>query len=155
MRYAWRMKILLASVAVVFATTLCLLATDSAAEKAFVEKFKAAYEANEKATLESFLYKEGAHPKALEWFRMMVVDGAGGKVTRIELVDLSPEELKMAEGTQEGPDGEKVMIPLNPTKKLKLTTTSKDGESAGSSSSAPLVAEKDGKFVIPVPVPAK
>ena len=46
-------------------------------------------------------------------------------------------------------------IPLNPTKKLKLTTTSKEGESTESNSSAPLVAAKDGKFVIPVPVPAE
>lgn len=143
------------ALAVVLATTLPVVAGDSAAEKAFVERFKTAYEADDKATLESFLYKEGAHPKALEFFKMMMVDGAGGKVSRIELVDLSPNELKVAEGTQEGPDGEKIRIPLNPTKKLKLTTTSKEGESAGSSSSAPLVAEKDGKFVIPVPVPAK
>ena len=149
------MKIPLASLAVMLATTLSLRAGDSAAEKAFVERFQTAYEANDKATLESLLYKEGAHPKALEFFKMMMVDGAGGKVLRIELVDLSPDELKVAEGTQEGPDGDKIRIPLNPTKKLKLTTTSKEGESNRSSSSAPLVAVKDGKFVIPVPVPAK
>ena len=150
------MKIPFASVAVVLATTtLSLLAGDTAAEKAFVESFKTAYEGNDKATLESFLYKEGAHPMALEFFRAMMVDRAGGKVSRIELVDLSPDELKVAEGTQEGPDGDKIRIPLNPKKKLKLTTTSKQGESAGSTSSAPLVAEKDGKFVIPVPVPAE
>ena len=149
------MKILLATFAVLLVTALSLFAGDTAAEKAFVDKFKTAFEANDKATLESFLYKEGAHPMALEFFKMMLVDGAGGKVSKIELVDLSPEELKKAAGTQKGPDGEETKMPLKPTKRLKVTTTSKEGESSGSTTSSPLVAEKDGKFVIPVPVPAK
>ena len=50
------MKKLLASLAVLLVPALSLIAADPAAEKAFVEKFKTAYEAKDKATLESFLY---------------------------------------------------------------------------------------------------
>ena len=72
-------------------------------EKAFVDKYKAAYEAGDKATLESFLYTKGANPMALEFYKMMQTEGAGGKISKIELVNLSPEDAKKAEGVQEGP----------------------------------------------------
>ena len=146
------MKIIRASLAVLLVTTLSLVAAD---EKAFVEKFKKAYEANDKATLESFLYTEGAHPMALEFFKMMMTEGAGGKLDGIELVDLTPEELKEAEGTEEGPDGVKTKMPLKVTKKLKLTTSTKDSSGSSSGSSSVLVAEHKGGFVIPVPAKVK
>ena len=124
-------------------------------EKAFVDKYKAAYEAGDKATLESFLYTKGAHPTALEFYKMMQLQGAGSKIGKIELIDLSPEEAKEAEAVEEMPDGQKTKLPLKPTKKLKISVETKDASSNSSSSSSCLVAEKDGKFVIPVPVPAK
>ena len=124
-------------------------------EKAFVDKYKTAFEAGDKATLESFLYTKGAHPMALEFYKMMQSEGAGKKIAKIELVDLSAEDAKKAEGTQEGPGGEKTKLPLKPTKKLKITVDSKDESGSASSSSESFVAEKDGKFVIPVPAPAK
>ncbi len=137
------------------ATALAVFAGDSAAEKAFVEKFKKAYEANDSATLKSFLYTKDAHPMALEFYEMMIVEGAGSKISKIELVDLTPEELKNAQGTQEGPDGKKTTMPIKPTKKLVFTVDQSSASGSGSSTSSPLVAEKDGKFVIPVPAPAK
>ena len=124
-------------------------------EKAFVDKYKAAFDAGDKATLESFLYTKGAHPKALELFKMMQLLGSGAKIGKIELIDLSPEEAKQAEGVEEMPDGQKTKLPFKPTKKLKISIETKDASSNSSSSSSCLVAEKDGKFVIPVPVPAK
>jgi len=124
-------------------------------EKAFVDKYKAAYEAGDKATLESFLYTKGAHPKALEFFKMMQLQGAGTKIGKIELIDLSPEEAKAAEAIDEMPDGQKTKMPLKPTKKLKISVETKDGANNSSGSTSCLVAEKDGKFVIPVPVAAK
>ena len=124
-------------------------------EKAFVAKYKTAFEAGDKATLESFLYTKGAHPMAREFFKMMQTEGAGKKIGTIELVDLSPEEAKEAEGTQDGPDGQKTKMPIKPTKKLKISMESKDADGSSSSSTSCLVAEKDGKFVIPVPAPAK
>jgi len=120
-------------------------------EKAFLDKYKTAFEAGDKATLQTFLYTKDAHPMALEFYKMMQLDGAGGKISKIELVDLAPADAKRAEATEEGPDGKKTRLPLKPTKKLNITVA-KDGSS---SSTGCLVAEKDGKFVIPVPVPAK
>ncbi|MEO7317554.1 MAG: hypothetical protein ABIZ56_01055 [Chthoniobacteraceae bacterium] len=149
------MKKSLLTFSLALAFLLPALAGESAAEKAFIAKFKTAFEANDKATLETFLYTQGAHPMALEFFKMMLLEGAGGKISKIELADLSADEMKKAEGTQEGPDGKKTKMPLKPTKKLVLTIDTADANGTSSSTSSPLVAEKDGKFVIPVPVPAK
>ena len=124
-------------------------------EKAFVDKYKAAFEAGDKATLESFLYTKGAHPMALEFYKMMQSEGAGKKIAKIELVPLSPEDAKKADEIQEGPGGEKMKMSLKPTKKLKISVESKDASGSSSSSTENFVAEKDGKFYIPVPSPAK
>ena len=138
-----------------WACAAALLAATPEQEKAFVDKYKAAYEAGDKATLESFLYTKGAHPMALEFYKMMQLQGSGSKIGKIELIDLSPEEAKAAEAVDEMPDGQKTKMPLKPTKKLKISIETKNATSNSSGSSSCLVAEKDGKFVIPVPVPAK
>ena len=124
-------------------------------EKAFVAKYKTAYEAKDTATLYSFLYTEKANPMALGFYKMMMSDGAGGKISKIELVDLTPEEAKEAAGIQDGPGGIKTRLPLKPTKKLKIVVETKDGDNTSSSTSQSFVAEKDGKLVIPVPVDVK
>jgi hypothetical protein len=134
---------------------LSLHAGTPAQEKDFVDKYKAAFEKGDKATLESFLYTQGANPMALEFYKMMQTDGAGGKITKIELVDLSPEDVKKAGGTQTGPDGSKAQLPLKPTKKLKITVEARDANGSSSSSSESFIAEKDGKYVIPVPATVK
>ena len=54
----------------------------------------------------------------------------------------------------DGPTG-KVCLNLKPTKKLVMKVEKKDGSGSSSSSSENFVAEKDGKFVIPVPGPCK
>jgi hypothetical protein len=125
-------------------------------EKAFVEKYKAAFEKGDKATLESFLYTKDAHPMALEFYKMMQSEGAGtAKISKIELVDLTPEDVKKASEVQTGPDGSKTQLPLKPTKKLKISIETKSADGSSSSSSESFVAEKDGKYVIPVPAKAK
>ena len=115
--------------------------------KAFTEKYKTAFEAKDTATLESFLYTKDANPMALEFYKMMLTEGAGGKISKIELVDLSPEDAKKAGEAQEGPGGTKVQMPLKPTKKLKMTVETKDANGSSSSTSESFIAEKDGKFV--------
>ena len=132
-----------------------LFAGTPEAEKAFTAKYKAAYEGKDTATLQSFLYTKDANPMALDFYKMMMTNGAGEKISQIELVDLSPEEAKKAAGTQDGPGGLKTRLPLKPTKKLVITVETKDGNGTSSSSSESFVAEKDGKFVIPVPVDEK
>ena len=147
------LSLTLLTLACAFAASL--RAGTSEQEKAFVDKYRAAYEAGDKATLESFLYTKGAHPMALEFYKMMQMEGSGKKIDKIELQDLSPEEAKEAETVEEMPDGSKTKMPLKPTKKLTISTETKSGDNSSSRSTGCLVAETGGKFVIPVPVAAK
>jgi len=123
-------------------------------EKAFTDKYKAAFEGKDTATLESFLYTQGSDPAALEFYKMMQSAEAGEKISKIELVNLTPEDVKKATTPMDGPTG-KVCLTLKPTKKLIIKIDKKDGSGSSSSSSENFVAEKDGKFVIPVPGPCK
>ena len=148
-------KLFIASLLCSCTFAIALNASTPEQEKAFTDKYKAAFEAGDKATLESFLYTKDAHPMALEFYKMMQADGIGGKISKIELVDLSPEDAKKAAGVQEGPGGEKTRLPLKPIKKLKITVESKNTEGSSSSTSESFVAESDGKLVIPVPAAAK
>ena len=139
-------------------SSFCLLtlrAGTSEQEKAFTDKYKTAYEAKDTATLESFLYTEKANPMALEFYKMMVTNGAGDKISSIELVALTPEDTKKAAEPMDGPGGMKMKLPLQPTRKLKLSVEHKDANGSSTSTSESFVAEKDGKLVIPVPVDAK
>ena len=90
-------------------------------EKAFTDKYKAAFEAKDTATLYSFLYTQNANPMALQFYQMMVTNGAGDKISKIELVDLTPEDIKKAEEPMDGPGGIKMKLPLKPIKKLKIS----------------------------------
>jgi hypothetical protein len=132
-----------------------LLASSPEQEKEFTDKYKTAFEANDSATLESFLYTKGADPTVLEFYKMMIGQGAGGKISKIELVQLSADDSKKAEKIQDGPGGIKLKLPFKPTRKLKITVETKDSNGSSSSTSESFVAEKDGKLVIPVPVAAK
>ena len=94
----------------------------------------------------------------------MVVDGTGSpgfqadvavegeKIASIELVNLTPEDVKKATTPMDGPTG-KVCLTLKPTKKLVIKVEKKDENGSSSNTSENFVAEKDGKFVIPVPGP--
>jgi hypothetical protein len=130
------------------------MAATPAQEKAFTDKYKAAIEGKDTATLEGFLYTQGSDPQALEFYKMMQSGNAGEKITSIELVSLTPEDVKKATTPMDGPTG-KVCLNLKPTKKLVIKVEKKDANGSSSSSSENFVAEKDGKFVIPVPGPCK
>ena len=133
-----------------------LQAGTPAQDKEFVDKYKAAFEKGDKTTLESFLYTKDANPMALEFYKMMQSEGAGtAKIAKIELVDLTPEEVKKASEVETGPDGSKAQLPLTPTKKLKISIETKDASGSSTSSTTNFVAEKDGKYVIPVPATVK
>jgi hypothetical protein len=146
---------LLAAVLLIGSFCLPLFAGTAEQDKAFVDKYKAAFEAGDKATLESFLYTKDANPMALEFYKMMQADGIGGKISKIELVALTPDDVKKASEVQTGPDGSKAKLPLTPTKKLKISISKKDDNGSSTSSTENFVAEKDGKYVIPVPAKVK
>ena len=133
-----------------------LYAGTPAQDNEFVDKYKAAYEKGDKTALESFLYTKDANPMALEFYKMMQAEGAGtARISKIELVDLTPEDVKKASEVQAGPDGSKAKLSLTPTKKLKISIETKDANGSSTSSTENLVAEKDGKYVIPVPAVVK
>jgi len=151
-----KIKFLFAALLIAPLCTTSLRAGTPAQDKDFVDKYKTAFEKGDKATLESFLYTKGANPMALEFYKMMQSEGAGSaKISKIELVDLTPEDVKKASEVQTGPDGSKAQLPLKPTKKLKISVETKDANGSSSSSSESFVAEKDGKYVIPVPASVK
>ncbi len=124
-------------------------------DKAFTDKYKQAFEGKDTATLNSFLYTTGADPQIVSFFQMMMTAEAGSKISKIDLVALTPEEVQKASGPLPSPDGSKVCLVLKPTKKLVIQMNAKDGEGSSSATSQNFVAEKDGKLVIPVPGPCK
>lgn len=147
-------KILGLLMAFLVTLTLSVKAATAEQEKAFTEKYKKAVESKDTATLESFLYTQGADPGIVEFYKMMQSGEAGEKISSIELVSLTPEDVKKATTPMDGPTG-KACLTLKPTKKLVIKVEKKDGNGSSSSSSENFVAEKDGKFVIPVPGPCK
>ena len=120
-------------------------------EKAFTDKYKSAFESKDEKTLESFLYTTGADPGAVEFYKMMQTAEAGAKISKIELVALTPEDAAKASAPQDAPTGGKVCLTLKPTKKLVINMDNKSADGSSSSKSENFVAEKDGKFVIPAP----
>jgi len=141
--------------ALLLAAALAIVAGTPAQEKAFTDKYKTAFEGKDTATLEGFLYTQGADPEILEFYKMMQSGDAGAKISSIELVNLTPEDAKKAATPMDSPGGGKVCLPLKPTKKLVIKVEKKDNSGSSSSKSESFVAEKDGKFVIPVPGPCK
>ena len=125
-----------------------------AQEKAFVDAYKKAFETKDEKTLTGFLYTKGADPQALDFYKMMMTSGMGSKITSIQLTDLDDSDKKRARGGP-GPDGRMMKFTLPPTKKLVIKSETKDANGSSSSSDEVLVAESDGKLVIPAPGPAK
>lgn len=125
-----------------------------AQEKAFVDAYKKAFEAKDEKTLTGFLYTKGADPQALDFYKMMMTSGMGGKITSIQLADLDDSDKKRAQGGP-GPDGRPMKFTLPPTKKLVIKSETKDANGSSSSSDEVFVAESDGKLVIPAPGPVK
>jgi hypothetical protein len=84
----------------------------------------------------------------------MQLSDAGEKIYKIELVDFTAEEMKKIALPKDSPLGGKVCFPLQPTKRLMITVNKKDARGT-LSITGNFIAEKDGKFVIPVPGPCK
>ena len=72
--------------ALLLTLVFAMVAATPEQEKAFTDKYKAAMEGKDTATLESFLYTKGSDPAALKFYKMMQSGGAGDKISTIELV---------------------------------------------------------------------
>lgn len=140
----------------VAAACVSVYAGDSPKEKAFVDSYKKAFEAKDTAALQSFLYTQDSDPGILEIYKTMQSSDAGEKISKIELVDFTAEEMKKVAMPKDSPTGGgKVCFPLQPSKRLMITIDKKGAQGPSSSTSGNFIAEKDGKFVIPVPGPCK
>lgn len=124
-------------------------------EKAFVDSYRKALEANDAKALAGFLYTKGATEETVGFFKMMQAIDTGAKVVSVELVKPTPEEEAKFNEPMTMPDGKKYTMPIKPIKRLVIKTETKDANGSSSGTSSSPVAEKDGKLVIPVPVPAK
>src|SRR5438445_7629649 len=112
-------------------------------EKALTDKYKKAFEGKDTATLESFLYTQGADPEIVGFYKMMQSGEAGEKISSIELVNLTPEDVKKATTPMDSPTGGKVCLTLKPTKNLIIKVEKKDATGSSTSSSENFVAEND------------
>jgi hypothetical protein len=95
------MKNIVAALALILSLVVTLPSASFAAtekEKSFTEAYKKAFEAKDEKAMLAFLYTKGADPEALEFYTMMMTSDMGGKITSIELRDLTPEEIKKASG---------------------------------------------------------
>jgi hypothetical protein len=134
--------------------TVPIRAATPAQEQAFLASYQKAFEGSDEKTLRSFLYTKDADPTVVEFYKAMQSSGMGGKVTRIELVALTPDQEKEAGQLQGTPTG-KARLPLPPTRKLVLEVAHVIPEGSSKSTSECFVAEVDGKLVILVPTPVK
>ena len=62
------MKIRILFCALIITVSVSLRAGTPAQEKAFMDKYKTAFEGKDTATLEAFLYTQGSDPGALEFY---------------------------------------------------------------------------------------
>jgi hypothetical protein len=124
-------------------------------EKAFIESYKKALLAKDSAALKAFLYTEGSESETIEFFTMMQESSAGMPISSIELVTPNKEEMEKFKKPMTMPNGKKYKLPFTPTKQLVITVEEKNGENSSKSTSTSPVGEKNGKLVIPVPVPTK
>jgi hypothetical protein len=95
--------------------------------------------------------KEYSHVGIL-FVKMRLPSIVGEKISKIGLVELTPEDVKKAAAPMDSPAGGKVCLKLKPTKALVVTFEKKDA-SGSPTKSVSLVTEKDGKIVIPMPGP--
>lgn len=141
--------------AAVTTLTLGIQAATPEQEKVFVESYKKALETGDEKVLAAFLYTEGAEAEQIEFFKMMMTLEAGSKITKIELVKPSAEDAEKFNKPMTMPDGKSYRMPIKPYKQLVVVSETKSESGSGKSTSKSPVAEKDGKLVIPVPVPVK
>jgi hypothetical protein len=123
-------------------------------EAAFVNSYKAAFEGKDAATLEAFLFTDGAIPAAVEFYKMAMTADLGQKITTIELQPLDADDIQKVGMEMPGPDGSMARLAPKPYKKLVIEIDTKDANGTMKSTNTIFIAEKDGKLGVPLPVPA-
>jgi hypothetical protein len=131
-----------------------LLAATPAQERQFVDAYRKAYEARDHDGLVALLYTNGADPQALTFYKMMLGAEMGGRISSIELLDLTAEDRARAESTV-SLAGKPMKLVLPPTRKLVIRSGTMDKDGSSSSSSEVFIGESGGRLWILVPAAAK
>jgi hypothetical protein len=123
-------------------------------EKQFVDTYRKAYDAKDAKTLNAMLYTKGADSQAVGFYKMMITSELGGRITSIQLLDLTADD-KARAASMQSPDGGPMKLVLPATKKLVTKSETKDKNGSSSSSSEVFVGESEGRLYILLPAAAK
>lgn len=123
-------------------------------EQAFLSAYRRALETADTKTLDSFLLADGTPAELVEFFKMMREVPAGTTLVDVKLEDPTAEDVAKFNEAMPMPDGKSYKLPIVPTRKLVVIMKTDSAESNGTSTSTLPIAEKDGKLIIPLPVPA-
>ena len=129
-------------------------AAAASGEQAFVSAYRKALESADKQTLDSFFHAEGTPAEIVEFFKMMRDIPAGTKLVDVKLETPSAEELAQFSKPMPMPDGKSYKLSVIPSRKLVVTMKTEAANENSTSTATLPVAVRDGKFVIPLPVPA-
>jgi hypothetical protein len=131
------------------------LAASPEQEKAFVDAYKTAFEAQNADGLAALFFSEGAIPEAVDFYKMAMTADFGKKVSEITLQELTAEDVAEVGATMDTPDGGKAVLKPQPYKKLVIKIDTSDASGTSSSTNTIFVAEQDGKLGVAMPAPAK
>lgn len=123
-------------------------------EQAFVETYKAAFAAEDAATLRGLMFSAGAISDAVEFYEMMMTVEFGYPIKSITLQELDAEDLARIDETMPSPDGTMARLAPRPYKKLIVVIDASDSGGTGTSTSTAYIAEHEGRLGIAMPVPA-
>jgi len=127
--------------------------TSKADPKAFADSYLEALKAKDTAKLDGMMLTDGVPAETLEFFTMMRGEAPEGANVSVEVTPPSAEDLEMFGEAQEMPDGKMYRMPMAPSHLMKISMVTKDENGESTSSSSMPIAEKDGRFVILLPVP--
>ena len=148
------MRKLILSIALSILAASGALAASPEQEKAFVDSYKTAFEAQDADALAALFFTEGAIPEAVDFYKMAMTADFGKKISEIALQDLTPEEVAEAAATMDTPDGGKAILKPQPYKKLVIKIDTSDASGTSSTTNTIFVAEEDGKLGVAMPAPA-
>jgi hypothetical protein len=148
------MRKLIFSIALTILAAGGALAASPEAEKAFVDSYRTAFEAQNADALAALFFTDGAIPEAVAFYKMAMTGDFGKKISEIALQDLTPEEVAEAAATMPTPDGGQAILKPQPYKKLVIKIDTSDASGTSSTTNTIFIAERDGKLGVAMPAPA-
>ena len=144
------MRRLLTAIAFTILAATGAMAASAEQEKAFVDAYKAAFEAQDAEGLYALLFTAGAIEMAVDFYKMSMVEDFGKKA-EITLEPLTAEDEARATEVMDTPDGGKAVLMPKAYKKLVIKIDTSDANGTSSATSTVLVGEQDGKLGIAMP----